>query len=733
MVSLIVLLIVITGAVFHSSVPVALFLLGVTSFMVWQQSGKKLHILYVCILTAIISIAVIFMPEIEPVDDIETITVVGYKYYKDDTVLIVQHNSNDYELYSDSKREIGTVCIGDFEIHQPNVERNFIKADAALRMLQNGIHGRIYEDVSIKCGRGSLSVGMQINRVRDRYIQHVLSATEYDYKYDMLTLSIGNKLYIDSEFFDGLQKLGIYHLFIISGTHVAFVTGVLYFVLKKMRVPLEIIKVILICFLIAFLLLNLFSPSVFRAVGMAVILLTTSFFKVRPYITVISLTALIEILYDPLVIYHAGFQLSYVTTYFILFTRHYWLDRKPMMQLLSITVISEVSTLLLILLHFNEISISGIVMNLFFVPLFSVVIFPGVILFNVLMVIGLSPLFDKLFNLLFSYLKDLIMFLSTVIEHRIAIVSLHEISIIILIIVTFTLIMSVCRFNLKHLLMSTALFVATIVVNQNFTFNDFKVTMVDVGQGDAFVIQDLKNKKTILIDTGGRFYQNTPHIRLSDQNILPYLKEQGVNTIDMVMLSHIDLDHSGEFEHIQFKKNISYVMANIRDPAFTDFWDYDVALVNMNNNRNFMLGDIEVMVLYPTRETVAHDSNDSSIVALIRLGDFQFLFTGDASTEVEAALVNQYDLSGIDVLKVGHHGSRTSTSHRFVEAVRPSYGLISAGVDNRYGHPHEEVIDALDGVKILGTYETGMVELLIRGNRICIEAKLVDTDECLVK
>ncbi len=733
MISLIILLVVITSVVLHHSVLVALFMLSAIIVMVWQQTGSVPNIIYTLMLTAIISIAVIFMPKIERVDAIDGMTVVGYKYYKDDIVHIVQHDGQDYELYTEDAYDIGTVCMGQYEVNQPNIQRNFIKQDADLRMLMNDINGRIYEDTSLKCAQGNLTVGMRINSIRDSYIKHVLSATEHDYKFDMLTLSIGNKSYIDSEFFDGLQKLGIYHLFVISGTHVAFVTGVLYFVLKRMRIPLEYIKVILICFLIGFLLLNLFSPSVFRAVCMAVILLTTSFFKERPYITVISLTALLQILIAPHMTYNAGFQLSYVTTCFIILTRHYWLDRKPFMQLLSITVISEVSTLLLILLHFNEISISGIVMNLFFVPLFSLVVFPSVILFNLLMFIGLSPLFDAMFHLLFSYLKMLIMFLSNVVEHRIAIVNLHDFAIIILIAVTFTMTMLICRFDLRRLLISVAVFVITIVVSQNVTFNDFKVTMVDVGQGDSFIIQDLKHRKVLIIDTGGRFYQEEPHIRLSDQNILPYLKEQGVNKIDVLMLSHIDLDHSGEFDHIQAKKNISYVLANTRDPAFREFWDYDVPLIDMYGNRQFKLGNIEVMILYPFDETVVADSNDSSIVALIRLGDFQFLFTGDVSTEVEAALIRKYDLRGIDILKVGHHGSSTSTSERFVEALDPSLGLISAGVDNRYGHPHPEVVDVLDGVKILGTYETGMVELLIRGNRMCIEGKLIEINQCVVK
>jgi ComEC/Rec2-related protein len=151
----------------------------------------------------------------------------------------------------------------------------------------------------------------------------VLDSSLHDYKFDILTLSVGNKNYISPEFFDALQKLGIYHLYVISGTHVAFLSAVIFGILKFFRLPVNMIKVIIIISLIFFLFLNFFSPSVLRAVFMGVLLLICSFFKQKPYLAIISLSALIQLIINPYVIYHAGFQLSYVTTYFILLARPY--------------------------------------------------------------------------------------------------------------------------------------------------------------------------------------------------------------------------------------------------------------------------------------------------------------------------------------------------------------------------------------------------------------------------
>src|SRR5699024_3964035 len=119
----------------------------------------------------------------------------------------------------------------------------------------------------------------------------------------------------------------------------------------------------------------------------AVLLIVTSFFNKKPYLTIISLSAIIQIILNPYIVFHAGYQLSYITTYFILLARPFIQGQKVFVQLLQITLISEVSTLLIILIQFNEVSISGIVMNLIFVPLFSIVIFPMFILFQAVMIL----------------------------------------------------------------------------------------------------------------------------------------------------------------------------------------------------------------------------------------------------------------------------------------------------------------------------------------------------------
>lgn len=669
------------------------------------------------------------------------VTIEDYKYYTDSLHYVVSSNAQTFELYDETQKSalnIGSVCHGVMEVTLPDEERNFIKRDSLKTLQINELAGRIYmPDVSVlKCEEHPLSFNQMFNHIRNTYMTKVLHTTEHHYKFDILTLSIGNKNYITSDFFDALQKLGIYHLYVISGTHVAFVSAFIFAFLKYLKLPLQTIKMIIIVCLLLFLALNFFSPSVLRAVFMGVLLLVTSFFNKKPYMTIISLSALLQVLMNPYVLYHAGFQLSYITTYFILLSRPLFMNFSNKVQLLLITVISEISTLVIIIIHFNEISISGLVMNIFFVPLFSFVVFPSVIIFNILIFLNFPPIIDYLYHMFFSSMESSIYFLADAFKHRLPIKNMNAVTIVILSSLTYILIVNILKLNFKKILLSITIFIIVLFINQqNFT-DDFKLTMVDVGQGDAFIIQDFKNKKTVLIDTGGQYYHNDNTIKLSDKTILPYLKEQGIDEIDLIIVSHLDLDHSGELFHILEKKSVGNIIMNTKDEKFNE-WAVQLApehrslIVDSSELLNFNIGNILFEQLYIPTEHLS--SNEQSIVLKVHLNQYSILFTGDIGYEVEDRLLDLYNLKS-DILKVSHHGSDTSTSHAFLHGVAPVYAMISAGVNNRYNHPHDDVLEVLYETSIINTQHNGMVEFTINRDTICIHGKLQEGHvQCLKK
>ena len=725
-------MIIVISCLIVSNPVLGLFFLSVFIFILIRKGfSKKELIIYT--LGLIIFGTIYYNYDFKIVDSkIDNFKVMDYEYYEDSVGYKIESNNKSFILYVDEGNRIplGSFCktVMPIDTVTPEVERNFIKRNDIMTQLTKNISGKVYLDnfSLVNCFKEKHTLKTKINEIRYHYIERVKASSEHSYIGDMLMLSIGNKMYLTNDFFEGLQKLGIYHLYVISGTHVAYLSVVKFVILTRFRIPIEIIKVIIIIALILFLLINVFSPSVFRAVLMAILLIISSFFKKKPYVAVISMSAIIQLVFNPFIIYNAGFILSYLTTFTILLSRKSFQNMHTLVQLFLITLIAEFSTTLVILLFFNEISLSGLLMNLIFDPIFTIVIFPATLIFNIALFTYFPEFLDSLLNIIFSYNHKLILYLSTVIEHRVIIKNVNAYLSSIVIVFTFLIVQTAAKKNYRLLLIHISLLLTVIFTFANYNKNDFRVTMIDVGQGDSFLIQDLKKDVTILIDTGGRHYNETPRIRLSDKTVLPYLKEQGIRKIDLLVLSHFDNDHIGEYSHIYDKVKIERIMINTNDEkleAFLETYNGEPSkLISSNQLSNFQLGNIKVRNL-TVREQYTKESNANSIILKISLNEYSFLFLGDARIEEESKIIPM--LNVIDVVKIGHHGSDTSTSEELAE-LPFKYALISAGLNNRYKHPHIEVIERLTANDkiILNTADDGMIEMEIKKNRLCIKSKL---------
>ena len=217
-----------------------------------------------------------------------------------------------------------------------------------------------------------------------------------------------------------------------------------------------------------------------------------------------------------------------------------------------------------------------------------------------------------------------------------------------------------------------------------------QVVMIDVGQGDCFLIQQPFKLGNILIDTGG--LKNTD---LAEVTLVPYLRSIGVFELDYVFISHDDFDHSGAYDSLSEKIKIKETITTYQE--------------------KMTIGNVEIEML---KTPISDDSNDSSLVFVATINKLKYLFTGDISTTVEKQLVETYPDLKVDVLKVSHHGSNTATSALFLEKIKPRIALISCGKGNLYGHPHDDVIQRLHdyGVKVYRSDQMGMVKIVYYGN-----------------
>ena len=249
-----------------------------------------------------------------------------------------------------------------------------------------------------------------------------------------------------------------------------------------------------------------------------------------------------------------------------------------------------------------------------------------------------------------------------------------------------------------------------------------EIVFLDVGQGDALAIRS-PGGRWILVDTGprGRTYDAGARV------VLPYLHRRGVARIEALVLTHPDLDHIGGAEAVVQALDVGYVLdpaqATGRD-AYVDVLEAAsrdaIPWLEARRDVSIMLDGVEISVLHPggpmSASFSATDSNAQSVVLLVRYGEFEALLTGDAPVEVEEAILADLPWE-LEVLKVGHHGSNTSTSPLLLARTSPALAVISVGARNRYGHPHADVVRRLieSGARVLRTDQNG--DIVIRARR----------------
>ena len=226
--------------------------------------------------------------------------------------------------------------------------------------------------------------------------------------------------------------------------------------------------------------------------------------------------------------------------------------------------------------------------------------------------------------------------------------------------------------------------------NQSVLNSGYRVTFLDIGQGDCAVISFPFSSRCLLIDTGGSYYKDVGH-----DILVPYLRSRGFSSAD-VIISHEDYDHVGGLHSLAKEFRVGNVWFEKQDVITVKGVDF----------------------IDPLYQYLYDDINDNSQITYFRLQDLGFLFLGDISKKVEEDLANDFNLLDVDVLKVAHHGSETSTGDVLLSTYRPGWAVISAGRNNRFNHPADSVVRKLEdyGIKVLCTKEDHAIEFMVFGS-----------------
>ena len=525
---------------------------------------------------------------------------------------------------------------------------------------------------------------------------------KYKSKAYLKAFIMGDTSLIEENIVSNYRFLGISHLFAISGMHVSVFVFLINKLLKKYKAK----DIIIILFLLLFLFITDYSESLLRCSTFFVISYLNKVLKLNiKSIYLILISAFFLLLINPYLIYSIGFLFSVIITFFVIASSNLLKDKTYFKKLFIMSLICFLASVPILSFYFYKINLLTIVFNMIFIPLVSYLIFPlGLITFFLYPLDNIYMFFINLLEGLSSFFQN-INFLSFVIAKP---------NIFVILIYYVILFLSIKR---SRKLLIIYFIVLLININIKYFIRDASVTFLDVGQGDSSVII-LPFGKTILIDTGGLYLSR---YNISKNKTVPYLNSLGISKIDILILTHGDYDHMGDTINLLNEIKVDEVLFN--NDSFNDTENKIIKVLDKKNikysKNSWDFKKIEDLYFLNTKEY--DNENDNSNVIYTELDGYKFMFMADAGIDKEKDILDKYNITGIDVLKIGHHGSKTSSSKYFINEIKPKYSIISVGENNRYGHPNNEVLKNLANSKIYRTDLDGSIVFRIKNDKLKIE------------
>lgn len=528
---------------------------------------------------------------------------------------------------------------------------------------------------------------------------------------------LGDTSKIDDDILATYQKNGVSHLLAISGMHVSFLSGMLLLLFKKIRFSTLIQYLSVIIFLLFYMILSGNTPSISRAVILFSLISINKVFDLKiSTLQLLLITFCLLVINNPNILFDVGFEYSFLISFYLILFQKKLNQDSYLKGLFQISFFSFLVSLPISIFYFYQVNLFSILLNLVFVPLVSFIIFPLSFLTFLL------PFLDSVFSFLTQFMETLSLFFSNHLSFLLIFRKPHLVWILF-----YYFFLLLFRYDYKKIGSLGIILLLSYQYFYLFLFPQTFFIMIDVGQGDSLLIHS--NNHTLLVDTGGKIeykrekWQIRKTKTIAEKTLIPLLKSYGIRKLDYLILTHGDTDHMKEANNLVRDFSVSQVIFNP-----DSYNDLELSLIKLLEQRKIKyyqnvkrvgLGNLQLSFL----NTKLYDNeNDNSNVLYFSYFNFQFLLMGDASKKRESDILVNYNLQNIDFLKVGHHGSNTSSSKEFISKISPKYSLISVGKDNRYCHPKDSVLDILKDTKIYRTDINGSIEIQLKKNKYKIRA-----------
>lgn len=548
-------------------------------------------------------------------------------------------------------------------------------------------------------------------------------------------LIFGERSALDDEITTLFQRWGLSHLLAISGLHVGILIATIYIIaLRFFSLTKEQAQFTLLCFLPIYALLAGSQPSVLRATMMAILILLLKIFQVRlQRLDIVSLAFLTLICIDRTMMFDVGFQFSFLVTFALILSAEWFSHTSSKIMLLfKISFVSQMAIVPLQMYYFYHFQPLSILINILVVPYFSFFVIPFMLIAFFLPY--LPSLFKDSFELIFLKVHQFIIGIVKLFDDYVDYPFVSG-EITLTIVLLYYAIFIGMMIALEKIRKKEAFFygialtmLLTFIIVQPYISSKGSVTMLDIGQGDALVIELPYRRGIFFIDAGATFHfdEEEPRDTIYSRVIRPYLQGRGITKIDAIFVSHPHIDHHGSIRYMLEEVRIDEIfIANIydRDDPELKKWlkNNETTVSTLKYGDKIQRYDISFTVLSPKKDY--KDTNDNSLVLYTKIGPAYMLFTGDISETVEKQIIEDTKGLRVDLLKVAHHGSNTSSAEEFIRSLQPKYAFVPVGKNNRYGHPSKEVIERLDklGATIYRTDEDGAVQYIYYGEKGMIQ------------